>query len=175
MRTQKTKTVNAESSPLIKENLPEGQSFNAGRRREVLQEFSLARTDDWRGAALARAIEPRIFFPARGRQKHRVKQAAPVICPARCFVERSVRLFHFKHAQETNHALGPFPGAARCEGMELNQRERETLPTADTHRSTQMKRVTRNRPRDQNPSAPSFAVVSRVLGVVTLSGHLRNL
>jgi hypothetical protein len=34
VRTQRTKILNAESSPLIKENLPEGQSFTARERRE---------------------------------------------------------------------------------------------------------------------------------------------
>jgi hypothetical protein len=32
VRTQRTKNLNAESSPLIKENLSEGQSFTATRR-----------------------------------------------------------------------------------------------------------------------------------------------
>ena len=35
-----------------------------------------------------------------------VKQAAPGNYPARGFVQRSVRLFHFTYAQETNYALG---------------------------------------------------------------------
>jgi hypothetical protein len=48
----------------------------------------------------------RIFLSVRGRPRYRVKQAAPGNYPARCFVQRSVRLLHFTHAHETNDALG---------------------------------------------------------------------
>ena len=59
----------------------------------------------WRGAAVALAQDLEYFFPVRGRPKHRLKQAAPGNYPARVFVQRSVRLFHFTRAQQTNHAL----------------------------------------------------------------------
>jgi hypothetical protein len=50
----------------------------------------------WRGAASARAEGPHAFLPTRGRPKHQVKQAAPGNCPARCFVQRSVRLSNLR-------------------------------------------------------------------------------
>ena len=39
-------------------------------------------------AALARGKGPHIFYPERGRSKHRAKQAAPGNYPARCFARR---------------------------------------------------------------------------------------
>lgn len=59
------------------------------------------------------------------KQIHRVKQAAPMNYPARCFEHGPVRRILF-HPQDTNRPLWSFPGAACCDGLRSCDAPRRT-------------------------------------------------